>query len=71
MCCGQKRSAIKVNAGSPNSALNLLYSGQIPMRVRGTATGSVYQFSPVQPVQAVDPRDAQVLLASRLFRLSR
>jgi hypothetical protein len=41
------------------------------MHVRGTATGRVYQFSPVQPVLAVDPRDAQALLASRNFRLSR
>jgi hypothetical protein len=41
------------------------------MHVRGTATGRVYQFSAGQPVQAVDPRDAQALLASRNFRLSR
>ncbi len=71
MCCGQKRSAMKVNGTAPGSALNLRYFGQSMIHVRGAATGSLYQFSPVQPVQPVDPRDAQPLLANRLFRLSR
>ncbi len=71
MCCGQMRSAMKAGADSPSSTLNLRYSGQASLHVLGTATGRLYQFSPVQPVQAVDPRDAQALLASRNFRLSR
>ncbi len=71
MCCGQKRNAMKAKADSPSSVLNLHYSGQSLLHVRGAATGSVYQFSPVQPVQPVHPRDAQLLLSSRLFRLSR
>lgn len=71
MCCGQKRSAMKVNSASPSSALNLRYSGQFPIHLRGSATGSLYTFSPLQPVQSVDPRDVQPLLANRLFRLSR
>jgi hypothetical protein len=71
MCCGQKRSALKANGTAQNSVLNLRYSGQPQVYVRGAVTGNVYPFSPVQPVQPVDPRDAQFLLASRLFRLSR
>jgi hypothetical protein len=71
MYWGQKRSAVKAGGTVQSSALNLRYSGQLPMHVRGSATGSLYEFSREQPVQAVDPRDAQFLLASRLFRLSR
>jgi hypothetical protein len=62
---------MKANVGLPSSSLNVRYFGQAPMHVRGAATGRVYQFSPMQPVQAVDPRDAQALLATRNFRLSR
>jgi len=70
MCCGQKRSTLKANEPSQNSVLNLRYSGQPQVYVRGSVTGNLYRFSPVQPVQPVDPRDAQILLACRLFRLS-
>jgi hypothetical protein len=71
MCCGQKRSELRAT-GTPNyGALNLHYSGQPQVYVRGSATGNLYQFSSVQPVQPVDPRDAKFLLASRLFRLAR
>jgi hypothetical protein len=40
------------------------------MCVQGSVTGSVYQFSPTQPVQPVDARDARFLLGSRYFGLS-
>jgi hypothetical protein len=60
---------MKLNEASPSSALNLYYSGEPQIRVRGTATGSLYQFSSQEPVQPVDARDAQPMLASRLFRL--
>ena len=69
MCCGQKRSAMKADGTPPSSALNLRYFGQSLFYVRGAATGSVYRFSPAQPVQPVDARDAQPLLSNRLFRL--
>jgi hypothetical protein len=71
MCCGQKRSELKTNGSPQNAALNLRYSGQPPLYLRGSVTGNFYRFSPVQPVQPVDRRDAESLLASRLFRLSR
>ncbi|MGA7831999.1 MAG: hypothetical protein WCA21_13650 [Terracidiphilus sp.] len=54
-----------------NAALNLQYTGQPQMNVRGPVTGSAYRFSPTTPVQPVDMRDARFLLASPLFRLSR
>ena len=62
---------MNANVGAPNSSLNLRYSGLAPMNVRGAATGKLYQFSPVRPVQVIDLRDAQVLLSSPNFRLSR
>ena len=40
------------------------------MRVRGPVSGRAYDFSPSQPTQAVDARDAAVLTRNSLFRLS-
>jgi hypothetical protein len=47
-------------------ALRYLASSRI--LVRGPATGQAYEFSGAQPVRAVDPRDAEVLLRTRHFR---
>jgi hypothetical protein len=44
------------------------YSESSAIRVRGTATGRVYEFSGAAPTQAVDQRDAAALLASGFFR---
>jgi hypothetical protein len=44
------------------------YSEQSAIRVRGTATGRVYEFSAAAPAQGVDRRDAAALLASGFFR---
>ena len=52
---------------SPPS-LNLRYSENSAIRVRGPITGRQYEFSGSHPVQAVDTRDAFALLRSRLFR---
>jgi hypothetical protein len=51
--------------------MNLRYLGQFLIHVRGTATGNLYRFSAVRPVQPVDNRDARPMLDSELFRLSR
>ena len=54
---------------APNEpSVHLQYREQSPIRVRGLATGRVYEFSGKQPVQAVDERDAGALLQTRLFR---
>jgi hypothetical protein len=71
MFSGRKRSGARAIAGPQNAALNLHYTGQPPVNVRGPVTGSAYTFSSVQPVQPVDPRDAKFLLASPLFSLSK
>lgn len=49
--------------------------GVVPLRsrerarllVRGPVTGRAYEFSAAQPIQAVDARDAESLLRTRLF----
>ncbi len=70
MCCGQQGSALEVTGTTQNGALNLRYSGFPLVNVQGPATGIIYRFSPAQPVQPVDARDGQFLLASQLFRQS-
>ena len=82
MCCGQKREALRNSAAagttSPAAAegngaakaapMNLYYLRNVPVRLRGSATGRPYDFSSARPVQAVDPRDAVALLRTRFFR---
>jgi hypothetical protein len=47
--------------------MNVEYFGRLEIAVSGTVTRRLYRFTPVQPVQQVDPRDAFYLLASGLF----
>jgi hypothetical protein len=70
MCREQAPKALNGNEASQNSLLSLRYAGQPRMCVRGSVTGRLYQFSAAHPVQPVDPRDAQPLLASRIFEVS-
>ncbi len=51
----------------PFQAVTLHYRKTTAIRVRGPITGRAYDFSGVQPVQAVDVRDAAVLGRSSLF----
>ncbi|MFY9852874.1 MAG: hypothetical protein WAK26_03235 [Terracidiphilus sp.] len=67
---GQHRSALRIVGSNPEGALNLRYSGLPLVNVRGPVTGTIYKFSPTQPVQPVDVRDGQILLASQLFTQS-
>jgi len=66
-----KRSELAAGGAEASAQLNLRYCGNQPMDLRGAATGKAYRFSPQQPVQPVDPKDAVFLLACRLFRLAR
>ena len=66
----QQRRALRIVGTAQNGALNLRYSGLPLVNVRGPITGIIYTFSPAQPVQPVDARDGQILLASQLFRQS-
>lgn len=54
----------------PDYRVNVEYLGRLEIAVSGTVTGTLYRFSPVQPVQQVDPRDAFYLLASGLFGIA-
>jgi hypothetical protein len=99
MCCGQKRSALRIvptpttsggtlqnasnsawasahtqearaSAERTNSAVTLFYLRNVPIRLRGSASGRVYVFSAFNPIQSVDHRDAPALLHTHFFRLT-
>jgi hypothetical protein len=67
MCCGQKRSALKLIGAGDMGAVKMLYRGNGSAQIRGQVTGQVYQFPRHQPVQEVDPRDIPALVRTRLF----
>jgi hypothetical protein len=67
MFCERQRSALRIVGTNQDGALHLRYSGLPLVNVRGPITGTIYKFSPTQPVQPVDARDGQFLLASQLF----
>ena len=64
----RKRSG-KVAETASNKALKIRYSGLSLLNVSGPVTGIIYRFTPAQPVQQVDARDGQLLLASKIFRI--
>ena len=68
MCCGQKRNVLVAGGVQGEGALKLHYQGAATANVRGVVTGQIYQFSRLQPTQAVDARDAASILRTRLFR---
>lgn len=45
----------------------MLYRGNGSAQIRGRVTGRMYEFPRQEPVQSVDPRDAVVLIRTRLF----
>jgi hypothetical protein len=51
-------------------SIHVQYLGRLEIAVSGRCTGTLYRFSPVRPVQAVDPRDAFHLLEGGLFGIS-
>ena len=48
--------------------MTIEYSERSNIRVRGAATGRLYEFSAARHTQTVDGRDAAALLESRFFR---
>lgn len=50
------------------SRMTVRYVGARPIRVRGTATGSVYHCSATNRMLSVDTRDAAALLRTGLFK---
>jgi len=71
MCCGQEQSPLRTGGEPQQAELSLHYFGYSPMNIRGPVTGQLYQFSKLQPVQAVDARDAASILRTRLFGRAR
>jgi hypothetical protein len=47
--------------------VKMLYRGNGSAQIRGCVTGRMYQFPRQDPVQGVDPRDAVMLIRTRLF----
>ena len=72
MCCGQKREALKSASTTvkkkTGSAMALRYISNSPTAMRGPVTGIPYEFSRARRIQAVDPRDAAILMRTGLFR---
>jgi len=50
------------------SVVNLRYTEQASIQLRGLISGRMYRFSYSQPLQAVDVRDSVALLQTRFFR---
>lgn len=59
-CCGGKRAALKQQTKTPQStnARPVRYTGSQTFTIQGPVTGIKYVFSPQQPLQYVDIRDA-------------
>jgi hypothetical protein len=64
-CCGQERTAPLTE----RHRMRLRYGGGRPIVIKGPVTGSSYQFSGIDRVQLVDPRDAVAITRNRLFRV--
>lgn len=56
--------------GPSSAVVTLAYLQTAPIQVRGPVTGQAYRFSGSYPEQAVDVRDVETLLQTRLFRRS-
>jgi hypothetical protein len=82
-CCGHGRAALRArrttrrpagtgpghapaHLGSQPPVLVRLVHGA-PLRLRGPATGAIYDFTPAQPLQSVDSDDAPALLRDGLL----
>jgi len=70
MSSQRQQTQFKCNEPVPDYLVNVEYRGRLEIAVSGIVTGGLYRFTPAQPVQQVDPRDALYLLASGLFRVA-
>lgn len=66
---GIKRHPVQIRfmRVEPGSPIKIEYLGRLAITVSGRFTGNAYRFSPLQPFQKVNPRDAFYLLASTRF----
>jgi hypothetical protein len=61
-------TTVPVSARGPSLSVILHCVQASAIRVRGPVTGRQYDFSGARPAQAVEPRDAAVLMRTGLFR---
>jgi hypothetical protein len=66
----QVGTQFKLGEPEPAYRVNVEYLGRLEIAVSGIVTRRLYRFTPAQPVQQVDPRDAFYLLASGLFGIA-
>ena len=64
-CCAQSRTAPL----NERHRMRVRYNGGRPVVVKGLVTGTSYQFSGIDRVQLVDPRDAVTIVRNPLFRI--
>lgn len=64
-CCGQTRTA----ALNERHRMRVRYNGGRPVIVKGPVTGTSYQFSGIDRLQLVEPRDAVAIVRNPLFRI--
>jgi hypothetical protein len=60
--------AVALSSRAPSNSVMFRYKDDSAIRVRGPVTGRLYDFSPVEPTQPVDPADAAALTRSGLLR---
>ena len=65
---GQDSRSLQSPAPAPFHVFVIRYTGASAIRVRGPVTGLPYDFSGARPTQAVDVRDAAVLVRNGLFQ---
>jgi hypothetical protein len=63
-CCPQSHNTVPLNE---RHRMRVRYSGGRPVVVKGPVTGTSYQFSGMDRVQLVDPRDAIAIVRNPLF----
>jgi hypothetical protein len=69
--CGSLAQALFEGAGSGHDdSIPVQYLGHQEVAIKGRCTGTEYRFTPVVPVQPVDPRDAFHLLEDGSFGIA-
>jgi hypothetical protein len=70
VCSDQRPSSFGAGQSRASMSIDLRYVGESHIRLIGARTGKIYRFSFSEPVQPVDLRDANFLLACNLFTIA-
>ena len=65
-CCPQSHTTVPLNE---RHRMRVRYGGGRPIEIKGPVTGTKYQFSGMDRVRLVHPRDAIVIVRNSLFRI--